>query len=130
MAGDSNGVVEVAADHSDARGAARLSMVQVSPHPNHYNSICLQGTGCITSQGDRNLADFFTVTIDHGGAALVEYDDTSNGLLQPGFTPTAGLADHPGAPLVTIARQDAGPGLFGHSVTVRPASRRPLPQRR
>jgi hypothetical protein len=117
---DSNGVVEIAADHSDARGAPRLSMVQVSPHPSHYNSICLQGTGCITSQGDRNLADFFTVTIDHSGAAMVEYNDTSNGLIQPGFTPTSGLADHPGAPLVTIARQDAGPGLFGHSVTVRP----------
>src|SRR5207245_595013 len=28
----------------------------VSPHPSHYNSICLQGTGCIASQGDRNLA--------------------------------------------------------------------------
>jgi hypothetical protein len=83
----------------------------------HYNSICLLGTGCITAQGDRNLADFFTVTLDHTGAAMVEYDDTSNGLIQPGFTPTSGLADHPGAPLVTIARQNSGPGLFGKPVT-------------
>ncbi len=117
---DANGIVQVAADHSDALGAPTLTMVQASPHPNHYNSICLQGTGCITSQGDRNLADFFTVTIDHDGAALVEYDDTSNGLIQAGFTPTSGLADHPGAPLVTIARQDSGPGLFGSNVGTRP----------
>ena len=97
--------------------APTVTMVQVSPHPMHYNSICLLGTGCITAQGDRNLADFFTVTIDHSGAAQVEYDDTSNGLIQPGFTPTSGLADHPGAPVVTIAQQNGGAGLFGTSVT-------------
>jgi hypothetical protein len=97
--------------------APAVTMVQVSPHPMHYNSICLLGTGCITAQGDRNLADFFSVTIDHSGAAQVEYDDTSNGLIQPGFTPTSGLADHPGAPVVTIAQQNGGPGLFGASVT-------------
>ncbi|HEX6539979.1 MAG TPA: hypothetical protein VF155_12450 [Candidatus Dormibacteraeota bacterium] len=97
--------------------APTVTMTKVSPHPNHYNSICLLGTGCITAQGDRNLADFFTVTIDHTGAAEVEYDDTSNGLIQQGFTPTSGLADHPGAPLVTIARQNGGPGLYGKRVS-------------
>ncbi|HZU75508.1 MAG TPA: hypothetical protein VFA70_02020, partial [Dehalococcoidia bacterium] len=96
------------------------NLVRVSPHPNHYDSICLAGTGCITQQGDRNLADFFTVTIDHSGAAEVEYDDTSNGLEQVGFTPGNGLFDHAGAPVVTIARQDGGPGLFGSDVTLRP----------
>jgi hypothetical protein len=109
----------------DASGAVTLQapslqMVQVSPHPSHYNSICLQGTGCITSQGDRNLADFFSVTIDHSGAAEVEYDDTTNGLEQQGFTPANGLADHAGAPVVTIARQDSGLGLFGTPVSPRP----------
>jgi hypothetical protein len=92
-------------------------MTRVSPHPNHYNSICLLGTGCVTAQGDRNLADFFTVAMDHSGAAEIEYDDTSNGLIQQGFTPTAGLTDHPGAPLVTIARQNGGLGLFGTTVS-------------
>lgn len=96
--------------------APSVSMVKVSPHPMHYNSICLLGTGCITAQGDRNLADFFSVTLDHNGAAQVEYDDTSNGLIQPGFTPTSGLADHPGAPVVTIAQQNSGLGLFGKAV--------------
>ena len=110
----------------DSSGAVTLAAptvsgpVQVSPHPAHYDSICLVGLNCITAQGDRNLADFFTVTIDHTGAAEVEYDDTSNALIQNGFTPTSGLADHAGAPVVTIARQDAGPGLFGNNVTLRP----------
>jgi hypothetical protein len=117
---NARGAVPVAADGSDALGAPAVTMVQASPHPMHYNSICLLGTGCITAQGDRNLADFFSVTIDHAGAALVQYDDTSNGLIQPGFTPTSGLFDHPGAPLVTIARQDSGPGLYGTAVSTRP----------
>src|SRR5438105_8755033 len=99
--------------------APTVTMVQVSPHPMHYNSICLLGTGCITAQGDRNLADFFTVTIDRSGAAQVEYDDTSNGLFQPAFTPTNGLADRPGAPVAPIAQQNGGPGLFGTSVSGR-----------
>ena len=109
----------------DADGAVTLAaptttMVRVSPHPTHYNSICLAGTNCIESKGDRNLADFFSVAIDHSGAALVEYDDTTNGLEEAGFTPSNGLADHAGAPLVTIARQDGGPGVLGSDVTLRP----------
>ena len=124
---DAQGIVEVTAAGADAGGPAGLTMVQVSPHPMHYNSICLLGTGCITAQGDRNLADFFTVTIDRTGAALVEYDDTSNGLIQTGFNPTTGLFDHPGAPLVTIARQDSGPGLFGTGVGLRPGEHSAAP---
>src|SRR5437588_736300 len=90
------------------------TLVKVSPHPMHYNDICLQGTGCITSQGNRNLADFFSVTIDNTGAAEVVYDDTSNGLAQPGFTPTNNqTADHAGAPVVTVARQSSAMGLTG-----------------
>src|SRR5438067_334393 len=95
-----------------------VTMAKVSPHPNHYQSICLAGTGCILSQGNRNLADFFVVTIDHTGAAEVVYDDTSNGLAQPGFTPdNQQLVDHAGAGVVTVARQNSGPGLFGTNVS-------------
>jgi len=98
--------------------APSVSLVKVSPHPIHYSGICLQGTGCIESQGNRNLADFFSVTIDKTGAAEIIYDDTSNGLVQPGFTPAnTELADHSGAPLVTVARQSSGPGLFGTPVS-------------
>jgi hypothetical protein len=71
----------------------------------HYNDICLQGTGCITGQGNRNLADFFKVTIGPDGRARIVYDDTSNGLVQ-GVRDTA--ADHQGAALVTVVTQNTG----------------------
>jgi hypothetical protein len=98
--------------------APSVTLVKVSPHPMHYNDICLQGSACITSQGNRNLADFFAVTIDDTGAAEVVYDDTSNGLAQPGFTPTGNqTVDHAGAGVITLARQSSGPGLFGTNVS-------------
>src|SRR5438067_2069767 len=82
--------------------APSTRLVKVTPHPMHYNDICLQGTGCITSQGNRNLADFFSITIDKQGAAEIVYDDTSNGLVQAGFTPTGNqTVDHAGGPLAT-----------------------------
>jgi hypothetical protein len=98
--------------------APTRTLVRVSPHPNHYNDICLQGSACIASQGNRNLADFFEVNIDQSGAAEVVYDDTSNGLVQPGFTPnSAQLVDHAGAGVITVARQSSGTGLFGTAVS-------------
>src|SRR6266568_4826935 len=107
----------------DSKGAVSgaapsATLVKVSPHPMHYNDICLAGSGCITSQGNRNLADFFAVTIDQTGAAEIVYDDTSNSLAQPGFTPTGNqTVDHAGAGVITIARQSSGPGLFGTNVS-------------
>src|SRR5256712_13269847 len=84
----------------------------------HYNDICLQGSACITSQGNRNLADFFVITIDSRGAAQIVYDDTSNGLVQPGFTPSnQQLIDHAGSGVIRLAQQSACPGLFGTSVS-------------
>ena len=108
--------------HGAVTGAApSLSLVKVSPHPMHYNDICLAGTDCIQSQGNRNLADFFQVKVDRTGAAEVVYDDTSNGLIQPGFSPgNTQLIDHAGAPLVTLARQSGGMGLYGKPVSGSP----------
>src|SRR5256714_205880 len=98
--------------------APSIRLVKASPHPMHYNDICLQGTGCIESQGNRNLADFFEITIDARGAAQIVYDDTSNGLAQPGFTPgNQQLVDHAGAGVITIAQQSSGPGLFGTNIS-------------
>jgi hypothetical protein len=97
--------------------APTAQLVRVSPHPMHYDDVCLEGTGCITVQGNRNLADFFQVKMDRTGAAEVIYDDTSNGLVQPGFTPgNLQLVDHAGAPVVTLARQSSGTGLLGSAV--------------
>ena len=90
-------------------------MVKVTPHPMHYDDVCLLGTGCITAQGNRNLADFFVVTADKNGAAQIVYDDTSNGLVQGGIC-TAQVADHCGAGVITIARQSSGPGVLGTDV--------------
>ena len=111
-------VFPVDANNHVTGAAPAATMAKVSPHPNHYNSICLAGTGCIASQGNRNLADFFVVTADSTGAAMVVYPDTSNGLVQQGFTPAnQQLVDHAGAPLVTVARQNSGLGLYGTPVS-------------
>jgi len=98
--------------------APTKTLVKVTPHPMHYDDICLQGTGCILSTGNRNLADFFVVTVDKTGAAEIVYDDTSNKLIQAGTCAAPPqVADHCGAGVITIARQSSGPGLFGTTVT-------------
>lgn len=100
--------VEFAQINAADSDAPAIEQTTVTPHPFHYNSICISGTGCITSQGDRNLADFFEVTLDPDGRAHIVYPDTSNGLIQTGFSPGDGLADHHGAPLVTTVTQMTG----------------------
>jgi len=52
--------------------------VQISDHPNHLGGICTAGLSC---SGDRDLLDFFTVDVDHLGAANVVWadDNTSGG---------------------------------------------------
>src|SRR5207245_3022066 len=49
-------------------GPPTTTLVKVTPHPMHYDDICLMGTGCILSTGNRNLADFFVITIDRTGS--------------------------------------------------------------
>ena len=97
--------------------APSTQLVKVTPHPMHYDDVCLAGTGCIAQTGNRNLADFFGVTIDLTGAAEIVYDDTSNKLVQPPGTCTVQVADHCGAGVITIARQSSGLGLFGTKVS-------------
>jgi len=46
--------------------------VQVTDHPNHIGQICTAGTAC---SGDRDLLDFFTVDLDHLGAANIIWSD-------------------------------------------------------
>jgi len=83
------------------------------------------GSACITSQGHRNRADFFEINVDSTGAAEIVYDDTSNGLIQPSFKPPIVIVnnnpiqfvDHPGAGVITVARQSSGLGLLGTTVS-------------
>ncbi len=49
--------------------------VQISDHPNHVGPICTSGLGC---SGGRTLGDFFTMDIDHLGAANVVWADDNN----------------------------------------------------
>jgi hypothetical protein len=88
--------------------ASKPHVVQspASPHPMHYNDICMLGTGCITQTGNRNLADFFEVTIDNQGRARIVYTDTSNGLAS--VLGNVEAADHSGAAVVTVATQQTG----------------------
>ena len=97
--------------------APAKQLVKVTPHPMHFDDVCLAGTGCIQSQGNRNLADFFVVNIDNSGAAEIVYDDTSNKLVQPPNTCSVQVADHCGAGVITVARQSSGLGLFGTKVS-------------
>ena len=54
--------------------------VQISDHPIHIGGICTNGTGCQSGdQSNRNLLDFFTVDVDHVGAAYVTWADDNNG---------------------------------------------------
>jgi len=46
--------------------------VQVSAEPNHLGQLCTNGLNC---SGDRDLLDFFTVDVDHLGAAVIAYSD-------------------------------------------------------
>ena len=111
-------VFPVGANGAINGAAPSTTLVKVSPHPMHYQDVCQLGTDCITVQGNRNLADFFTVTINRQGAAQVIYDDTSNGLSQTGFEPGGNQSvDHAGAPLVTVATQTSGLSLFGKQLS-------------
>jgi hypothetical protein len=92
----------------DHAASSRPHIVQspASQHPMKYNDICMLGTGCITATGNRNIADFFEVTIDNQGRARIVYTDTSNGLAS--VLGNVEAADHPGAALVTVSTQETG----------------------
>jgi hypothetical protein len=51
---------------------ANFSNVQVTDHPNHIGQICTSGLAC---SGDRDLLDFFTIDVDHLGAAHIIWAD-------------------------------------------------------
>src|SRR5438876_313393 len=90
--------------------SSTIYQARATEHPMHFGQICQEGIGCTTSNGDRSMADFFTVTVDPGGAALIVYDDTTN--------------QHHGASLF-VARQVSGPGAFGTAIS-RPVPTNPV----
>jgi hypothetical protein len=54
---------------------SNFSNVQISDHPNHLGGVCTAGLAC---SGDRDLLDFFTIDIDHLGAANVVWADDNS----------------------------------------------------
>jgi hypothetical protein len=54
---------------------ANFKSVQITDHPNHLGQICTLGLAC---SGNRNLADFISVDLDHLGAANVVWTDDNN----------------------------------------------------
>jgi hypothetical protein len=54
---------------------SNFKSVQITDHPNHLGQICTLGLAC---SGDRGLADFISVDVDHLGAANVVWTDTNN----------------------------------------------------
>jgi hypothetical protein len=75
-----------------------FSRVKVSTHPNHYGQVCTSGVGC-TGSGNRDLLDFFTVDVDHQGAAEITWADDDNSRQE--------TRDF-------FARQLSGPSVFAH----------------
>jgi hypothetical protein len=54
---------------------SNFKTVQISDHPNHLGAICTGGFGCT---GNRDLLDFFTIDVDHLGAANITWADDNN----------------------------------------------------
>jgi hypothetical protein len=114
---DANWYVYMAQVTGADSGSPAITQVKAYDRPMHHGSICLSGTGCITIQGNRNLADFFEITTDAQGAAYIVFDNTANDLIQQ--IPVVqqplpeGLIDHKGAELVEVVRQVSGTGLYG-----------------
>jgi hypothetical protein len=122
--------VYVASITDAATATPSIRQTKVTRHPMHYGTICLEGTGCITVAGNRNLADFFQVTADpRTGAIVITYDDTSNENAQEFVGEGEGTLDHRGAPVVMVVRQNGGVGLFGRPVTGAPRAGRKVPDR-
>ncbi len=56
----------------------QVDQVRATSHPNHYDSICLNGLQCTIDMADRSLVDYFTMEYDPvTGRLLVVYNQAS-----------------------------------------------------
>ncbi|HVU74241.1 MAG TPA: hypothetical protein VHE83_14845 [Mycobacteriales bacterium] len=93
----------------------------MTDRPNHIDPICLSGLGCTTDTspaGDRELGDFFKVTIDATGRALVSFNDGDN---QLGTHDATGPGPSPS--FAHFVRQASGPSLYASVGDVRTVAR-------
>jgi hypothetical protein len=87
-----------------------FAQAQMSDRPNHIDPVCLSGLGCTLSTGpagDRELGDFFTVTADKAGRAMISFADGDN---QLGNEVVNGPAAAPS--FAHFVRQATGPSLY------------------
>ena len=92
-----------------------VGQTKATTHPIHWDSLCLSGTACLVTGGDRTLLDFFQVRHDLAtGAIRIAYNESNK---------RSGQSAGPIA-IVTYSKQIAGPSLFANPGTV-PADPRP-----
>ncbi|HBY93664.1 MAG TPA: hypothetical protein DEP84_06785, partial [Chloroflexi bacterium] len=97
---------------TNATGSApSFAQQRFTEKPMHYGQICNEGLFCTTTDGDRTMADFFTVTLDRDGSLRIVYNDTTS--------------QHHGAHLFE-ARQLAGPTASGSTIS-QPVPTNPMP---
>jgi hypothetical protein len=89
----------------------QIEQAQATTHPNHYDSICLNGLGCTIDGADRSLVDYFTMSYDPvTGRLLVVYNQAAK---RPD-DPQGRIA----APVAIVQR--AGPSNGGKSIAPAP----------
>ena len=94
--------------------APTFSQSRISgPQPIHSADICLAGTLCLATGGNRNLSDFQGVAVDPCGFAEAVWDDDNSGTGSTMFgRQTAGTTIRPGA-CQTVENIDSGtPGTL------------------
>ena len=86
----------------------------MSDRPVHNATVCLSGLGCAAKPGpagDRQLGDFFLMTLDKSGRAVIAFNDGDN---QLGRTSPGGALPAPS--FAHLVRQATGPSLYGGDV--------------
>ncbi len=69
----------------------------IAHHLNQDDNICTAGTACLATGGNRNLLDYFSLSLDKQGHLAAVWTDTTNGI---------------GMGFVKVARQATGPSLY------------------
>ena len=80
----------------------------VTPKMNQDDNICTSGTACAATRGNRSLADYWDIDVDHNGNLGFVWSDTTNGI---------------GGPFVKVTRQLTGPSLYAGKPAAHGANR-------
>jgi hypothetical protein len=109
----------------------KIDQAQATTHPNHYDSICLNGLACTIEGADRSLVDYFTMAYDpksdrllvvYNQAAKKPDDATGNiaapvALVQRAGPTNGGKTMAPGPKVVRTGSTDKAGDAFGRWTT-------------